>query len=171
MHCIALIVVTVEQINRYPIPDAELMRLRAGIQSAGPLKPTAFILGQGLWNNLEVGESTAWLDSVLSVIHRRSTSQAPPTLLVTPNAAGKEKEDEWLVSQGNKALVRFEESMAIAARDRGIEHLGTWNMVSISRTPSSWPLCGRVTACHSMCNNMRANGRRLARHGILAIES
>ena len=48
--------------------------------------------------------------------------------MVTPNAAGKDKPDEWLVTQGNKALAIFEESVAVEASRRGIEHLGTWNM-------------------------------------------
>lgn len=51
-----------------------------------------------------------------------------PRLILTPNAAGKEKPDEWLVSQGNKALMIFEEAVGIEATRRGVEHLGTWNM-------------------------------------------
>ena len=66
-----------------------------------------------------------------------TTSQLPylasphafwPRLILTPNAAGKAKPDEWLVTQGNKALMIFEESVAIEAGRRGVEHLGTWNM-------------------------------------------
>jgi hypothetical protein len=126
----------VEQINRFPIPSDELMRLRASIQSATPTKPRAFVLGQGLWNDLEVEACIHWLDSILSVINWKSDFQAP-TLLVTPNAAGKDKPDRWLVSQGNKALARFEESMADAANKQGIDHLGTWNMVRHPRFISS----------------------------------
>ncbi|KAI4104340.1 MAG: hypothetical protein L6R37_003337 [Teloschistes peruensis] len=51
-----------------------------------------------------------------------------PRLFMTPNAAGKEKPDEWVVSQGNKALMIFEESVAVEVGRRGVEHLGTWNM-------------------------------------------
>lgn len=40
---------------------------------------------------------------------------------MTPNAAGKKKPDEWLVSQGNKALVIFEESMRYEAERRGVD--------------------------------------------------
>ncbi|KAI1864737.1 hypothetical protein JX265_008461 [Neoarthrinium moseri] len=117
----------IEQINRFPIPTDELTRLRVGIQSATTSKPRAFILGHGLWNDLETEASIHWLDSVLSVINHDSDFQAP-TLLVTPNAAGKDKPDKWLVTQGNKALSRFEETMAEAATKVGIDHLGTWNM-------------------------------------------
>ena len=51
-----------------------------------------------------------------------------PRLILTPNASGKEKPDEWLVTQGNKALTIFEEAVGIEANKRGVEHLGTWNM-------------------------------------------
>ncbi|KAL9640189.1 MAG: hypothetical protein Q9204_000817 [Flavoplaca sp. TL-2023a] len=51
-----------------------------------------------------------------------------PRLFLTPNAAGKEKPDEWLVSQGNKALMIFEESVREEVKRKGVEHLGTWNM-------------------------------------------
>ncbi|KAL8710221.1 MAG: hypothetical protein Q9220_005152 [cf. Caloplaca sp. 1 TL-2023] len=51
-----------------------------------------------------------------------------PRLFLTPNAAGREKPDEWIVSQGNKALMIFEESIGIEVGRRGVEHLGTWNM-------------------------------------------
>lgn len=47
---------------------------------------------------------------------------------MTPNAAGKEKPDEWIVSQGNKALMIFEEAVGAEVKRRGVEHVGTWNM-------------------------------------------
>ncbi len=50
-----------------------------------------------------------------------------PRLFLTPNAAGKEKADEYLVSQGNKALMIFEEAVRVEVGRRGVEHLGTWN--------------------------------------------
>ena len=31
------------------------------------------------------------------------------------------------MSQGNKALMVFEESVGVEVRKRGLEHLGTWN--------------------------------------------
>ena len=61
--------------------------------------------------------------------HERKREQGFfPKLFMTPNAAGKEKPDEWIVSQGNKALMIFEESVRIEVGRRGVEHLGTWNM-------------------------------------------
>ncbi|KAH7037237.1 uncharacterized protein B0I36DRAFT_345385 [Microdochium trichocladiopsis] len=124
-------------IVRYPIPDVELDRLRAALKT--PVhRPRAFILGHGLWNNLNHEESLAWLDTVLETVlpslgrngakAGRDSENHWPVLLMTPNAAGERKPDQWLVSQGNKALVLFEERMAAEAAKRRIDHLGTWNM-------------------------------------------
>ncbi|CAG8957275.1 hypothetical protein HYFRA_00010698 [Hymenoscyphus fraxineus] len=87
-----------------------------------------FILGHGLWNNLELQKTVSWLDAVLSIIRAEPSSPSPACLFLTPSAAGREKPDEWIVSQGNKALVLFEEATGIEAGKRGVEHLGTWNM-------------------------------------------
>lgn len=122
---------------RYPIPEEEHRRLEKAIDP-NPLQRKAFVLGHGLWNNLEIDQALNWLDLVLDTIEsktRTSTRQRGPNskgnvpvLLVTPNAAGDKKPDEWIVSQGNKALVKFEHEMAVQAAERGIDHLGTWNM-------------------------------------------
>ncbi|KAI1500639.1 hypothetical protein F5X99DRAFT_231020 [Biscogniauxia marginata] len=134
----------IEQMVRYPIPKDEQQRLERAID-ADPARRKAFVLGHGLWNDLKVEQSTAWTDTVLEAIEARlrlrmrlrsggSTdrdgggSNHLPVLLVTPNAAGDRKPDEWIVSQGNKALVRFERAMAAVAERRRIDHLGTWNM-------------------------------------------
>ncbi|KAI0487609.1 hypothetical protein F4859DRAFT_263551 [Xylaria cf. heliscus] len=126
-----------EQMVRYPIEDAELERLEMAIDS-NPSSRKAFILGHGLWNNLEIDKSKLWLDTVIKVIdsklrfrtHLRTTRQGKnmPILLLTPNAAGDKKPDEFLVTQGNKALVWFEHTMAAEAARQRIDHLGTWNM-------------------------------------------
>jgi hypothetical protein len=116
----------VEQIVRFPIPDEELVRLKESM-GADSEKEKAIILGHGLWSNLELQNSLNWLDTILSTI-KASTKSNWHGLFVTPNAAGKEKPDEWIVTQGNKALMLFEEAMGIESKKRGLEHLGTWNM-------------------------------------------
>ena len=118
---------------RFPVPTEELDRLKALLGTTKPSKPYAFIFGHGLWNDLDLQATLDWLDTILE----STTSQLPylakpgafwPRLFLTPNAAGREKPDEWLVSQGNKALMLFEEAVGVEAGRRGVEHLGTWNM-------------------------------------------
>ncbi|KAL8812153.1 MAG: hypothetical protein Q9200_001233, partial [Gallowayella weberi] len=145
----------VEQMIRFPIPMDELDRLRNLLPTKKPSRPYAFIFGHGLWNDLDLQATLDWLDVVLDVSIQQapwlsSPSRTPPSrakskhaakrerskhgtgfwprLFLTPNAAGKEKPDEWLVSQGNKALMIFEEAVGEEVRRKGVEHLGTWNM-------------------------------------------
>ncbi len=137
---------------RFPIAPEELVRLRALLPPRKPSTPYAFIFGHGLWNDLDLQATLDWLDTILETITNTapwlslppSKSTPPPSapgahrdrkreekffprLFLTPNAAGKEKPDEWIQSQGNKALMLFEESMRVEAGRRGLEHLGTWN--------------------------------------------
>ena len=72
--------------------------------------------------------SSARLAAAVLQRERKHNSGFWPRLFLTPNAAGKEKPDEWLVSQGNKALMVFEEAVGVEVKRRGVEHLGTWNM-------------------------------------------
>ncbi|KAI0968825.1 hypothetical protein F4678DRAFT_464014 [Xylaria arbuscula] len=128
----------IEQMVRYPMEDAELERLEKAIDK-NPNSKKAFILGHGLWSDLEVNQSKAWLNTVIKVIDSKLRLRMRfkkkiirgmnmPILLMTPNAAGEKKPDEFLVNQGNKALVRFEHAMAEEAARLNIDHLGTWNM-------------------------------------------
>lgn len=119
---------------RFPIAPEELARFRALLGTTKPAKPYAFIFGHGLWNDLDLQATLDWLDLILettaSQLHYLGARKDAfwPRLFVTPNAAGKEKPDEWIVSQGNKALMIFEEAVAVKMGRRGVEHLGTWNM-------------------------------------------
>ena len=121
-----LLTPAVEQIVRFPIPKDELERLKGSVASSSN-KVEAIVFGHGLWSNLELKKSLDWFDAVLRVINDTNKKRWHG-LFVTPNAAGKEKPDDWIVTQGNKALMLFEEAIAIEAGKRGIEHLGTWNM-------------------------------------------
>ena len=135
---------------RFPIAPEELSRLRSLLPAKKPSKPYAFIFGHGLWNDLDLQATLDWLDTILETINDQAhwlTPNAPakssptmsghrdrkretgffPRLFLTPNAAGKEKPDEWIQSQGNKALMIFEESVKVEVGRRGLEHLGTWN--------------------------------------------
>jgi hypothetical protein len=116
----------VEEIVRVPIPEAEINQLKGAIGNHSN-RPKAFIFGHGLWSDLDLQKTVDWLDTILRTI-KSTTGEDWHGLFVTPSAAGKEKPDEWIVTQGNKALMLYEEAVGIEARKRGIEHLGTWNM-------------------------------------------
>jgi hypothetical protein len=108
------------------IPQDEIDRFKLSIGSDAS-KPRAFIFGHGLWGNLDLQKTVDWLDTILRAI-TETTKSDWHGLFVTPNAAGKKKLDDWIVTQGNKALMLFEEAVGIEAQKRGLEHLGTWNM-------------------------------------------
>lgn len=125
MSCGNPINVIMEQIVRVPVPQEEIYRLKLSVDEIRGRK--AFIFGHGLWSDLDLNKSMDWLDTVMHIISS-TTGKHWEGLFVTPNASGKEKPDEWLVSQGNKALMLYEEAMGIEVAKRGIDHLGTWNM-------------------------------------------
>lgn len=134
---------------KFPIPSEELSRFRTQLPPTKPSRPYAFIFGHGLWNDLDLQATLDWLDLILDTTLSQSpwlSPSSPPTsstqsaherkhnagfwprLFLTPNAAGPDKPDEWIQSQGNKALGIFEQEAGIEVQRRGVEHLGTWNM-------------------------------------------
>lgn len=119
-----------EEIVRYPVPISELTALRdsIGFFSDGEAKgKIAFVLGHGLWSDLDIHQSLRWVDVITSTINT-AIDKGWPGLLITPNASGRKKPIEWENSQGNRALAIFEEKMGEEVQKRGLEHLGTWNM-------------------------------------------
>lgn len=133
---------------RFPIAPEELSRLRSLLPPTKPGRPYAFIFGHGLWNDLDLQATLDWLDLILETMLNQApwlspSSSSPsssmtsherkretgfwPRLFLTPNACGKGKPDEWIVTQGNKALMVFEEAVGVEVGRRGLEHLGTWN--------------------------------------------
>lgn len=128
----------IEMMLRFPLDSEEVARFKNLLSPTKPHKPYAFIFGHGLWNDLDLKASMNWLDDILAEtlkrapyltsVNKRHKYSVWPRLFITPNAAGILKPDQWLVSQGNKALMVFEESVRIEAERRGVEALGTWNM-------------------------------------------
>jgi hypothetical protein len=128
---------TIEMMLRFPLENDEVERYRRLLSPTKPPKPYAFIFGHGLWNDLDISATLNWLDGILShttsaapYLFATKTNNAPlfPRLFIPPNAAGILKPDQWLITQGDKALMTFEESMRIEAGKRGVETMGTWNM-------------------------------------------
>lgn len=121
----------IELMLRFPLDPLEVERFKSLIAKKRPAKPYAFVFGHGLWNDLDLQATLNWLDG----INRQALEKAPyletsmwPRLIITPNAAGVKKPDQWVLSQGDKALQIFEHSVRVEAEKRGVEHLGTWNM-------------------------------------------
>ena len=121
----------IEMMVKYPLIEDEVKRFQDLLSSSKPKKPYAFVFGHGLWNDLDLHATLNWLDGILTHTKEKAPyleKEMWPRLFITPNAAGIKKPDQWLTSQGDKALQVFENSVRIEAGERGVEHLGTWNM-------------------------------------------
>lgn len=140
LACTQPIDLVIEMMLRFPLDPSEVLRFQELLSSKKPKKPYAFIFGHGLWNDLDIQASLNWLDGILHHTLERAPYLNPsgrykqshpplwPRVYITPNSAGIRKPDQWLVSQGDKALMVFEESIRIEAAKRGVDTLGTWNM-------------------------------------------
>lgn len=124
----------IEMMLRFPLDPVEVSRFQSLLSPTKPKKPYAFILGHGLWNDLDLQATVNWLDG----IHSATLSRAPylggnhwPRLFLPPSASGLLKPDAFLVTQGDKALQTFEHATRHHVRESsssGLDHLGTWNM-------------------------------------------
>ncbi|KAK5073791.1 hypothetical protein LTR64_007071 [Lithohypha guttulata] len=150
----------VELMLKFPLDPTELKRLQNLLPKERPKKPIAFAFGHGLWNDMDLQATVNWLQGILDAMYEAAPYLRPENLpregssnvaeegvaeargqplahvlFVTPSAAGVLKPDQWILTQGDKALQVFETSMhnLIHQEDgrffgKGVEHLGTWNM-------------------------------------------
>jgi hypothetical protein len=107
--------------------------LKNTIGSTKPLKPLAFIMGSGLWSGLVAQRTADWLDEIsnitISNLHYLEEPTAFwPRLFISPSASGINKPRKYSLDQGNTVLANFQNGMAKETEDRGIDHLGSWNM-------------------------------------------
>ena len=126
---------------QYPILEGDMWDFVEHLEVPNPpKKPYAFIMGHGLWNDLEVDKTYAWVDQAIDGI----TKQAPylknhpeqfHKLFLGPNAAGMKKPEIFVARQGNIALTKFEKAVAPFVRDRGFDFLGTWNATIQTNNP------------------------------------
>lgn len=135
-----LTVSTDNAILKYPIDPWELSVFRGHLSSTKPRKPYAFIISHGLWNDLELDQTHAWLDEVEANIRDSSPWLARedaffPRLFMGPNAAGIRKPEIFLARQGNIALSKFEHAIGPFVRHRGYDFLGTYNATIQSNNP------------------------------------
>jgi hypothetical protein len=124
---------TIEVMLKFPLDLVEVARFKRLLTPSKPAKPYAFIFGHGLWNDLDLHATLNWLDGILAYTKEAAPYLGEkgaiwPRLIVTPNAAGMLKPDQRVQSRGSEALEVFEHSVKIEAAERGVEHLGTWNM-------------------------------------------
>ncbi|KAI9728232.1 MAG: hypothetical protein M1828_004693 [Chrysothrix sp. TS-e1954] len=123
-----------QALNKWPLDAEELdNNINMALSGSRPARPYAFIFGHGLWNEMHQWESVAWIDQLQSRVAelRPYYGQSDvfwPRLFITPNAAGEEKSDSYQLTQGNKAVVKFEKFMRLHAPDRNLDFFGTYNM-------------------------------------------
>jgi hypothetical protein len=121
----------IEMMLKWPLVPEEVKRYTELIEGSKPRKPYAFVYGHGLWNDLDLQATLNWLDDLTAATVTRAPYLQTTLfhrLFISPSAAGPLKPDQFIVSQGDKALQLFEESTRQEVGRRGFEHLGTWNM-------------------------------------------
>lgn len=127
----------------YPLPFlglADMARWLPEDPSTPPRKPHAFIFGHGLHNELNITATKLWLEQLQSTITPRMPylEQDPHQFLrlfVTPSAAGINKPELYIATQGNPELIQFEKDMGDWLGNEGIDHLGTWNLTAQNTSP------------------------------------
>lgn len=125
---------------QYPIKPEDMAKFVESLDDNKPRKPYAFVMGHGLWNDLEIDKTYAWIDQAIKGI----TDAAPylkaknaffPRLFLGPNAAGIRKPDIFIARQGNLALTKFEHALKPFCDDRGVDFLGTYNATIQTNNP------------------------------------
>jgi len=131
LACTKPVDLIIEMMLKFPLDPTEVERYKDLLGQSKPSNPYAFVFGHGLWNDLDLQATVNWLDGIQAATIEQSPyleNHLWPRLFISPNAAGIKKPDQWITSQGDKALQLFEDSTRQEAATRGIEHLGTWNM-------------------------------------------
>lgn len=124
----------------YPLEQKALDNVIEQYAPLKPAKPHVFVYGHGMWNGINTTATSGWLDQVNGALKyqmpwlngRRAFF---PRLVVTPNAAGDAKPKQFVETQGNVALKKFEREVAALVKPQGMDHLGTWNMTVQTTSP------------------------------------
>lgn len=124
----------------YPLESLDLSRLTSSLPKENPGKPIAFIFGHGLHNDVNETASLLWLEQIQQAIAASrpwlaDADSSNPRLFITPSSAGVQKPDQYIATQGNVALARFEKALGPAVRERGYDHLGTFNLTIQNTSP------------------------------------
>lgn len=131
-------------ILNYPIQEDLLHTLFEGVESKN--KPTGrdvFILGHGLWNDLEVETTMSWIEQVEDAMAEEMPGYfAPhldqklfPRLFLSPSAQGEGKPDVFHGAQNNIRVMRHTHEIGEFAQARGYDHLGMYNLTVQATSP------------------------------------
>ena len=126
---------------QYPIEDRDMEDFVEHLSVPNPPgKPYAFVMGHGLWNDLEIDKTYAWVDQAVEGITKhapylKNHPQHFHKLFLGPNAAGIKKPEIFVARQGNIALTKFEKAVAPFVQDRGFDFLGTYNATIQTNNP------------------------------------
>lgn len=126
--------------HEYPIEEERIFHFYDYLATAKPGKPVALVYGHGLWNDLEIDKTRAWLEQVRSIVFERAPWMRDPhayvpQLFVGPNAAGIRKPEIFLARQGNIALTKFEHAVRPYVNSLGIDFVGTYNATIQTNNP------------------------------------
>lgn len=136
----------------YPLPEEALRGLYDVLPKERPSKPIVFIYGNGGWNSFNTTASILWTEqiekTILQALPHLNESKAAdgvtplfwPRLFVTPNAAGPNKPEGYVIFQGNHKVMEFEHQMGRWIREDvggGLEHLGIYNLTAQNTSPVS----------------------------------
>jgi len=117
----------------YPLEQEHVANWLSQLPSAKPEKPHAFVMGHGLWNDIQANATFAWVEQVEDALRSKMAYLAEedayfPRLFITPSAAGDKKPKQFIEHQGNIALSRFEHTVGPWVVQRGYDHLGIFNL-------------------------------------------
>jgi len=117
----------------HPLSDDDFKYVTDSLEHEKQTKPQVFVLGHGLWNDLDKEKTYAWVEQVEDVLmdhmpYLHEPGALFPRLFMTPSAAGEKKPEIFVARQGNIALSRFEHAVGPWIKNRDMDFLGTYNM-------------------------------------------
>lgn len=124
----------------HPFADKDFQYIRESLEHEKQTRPHVFILGHGLWNDLDKEKTFAWVEQVEEVLmdhmpYLHEPGAVFPRLFMTPNAAGEKKPEIFVARQGNIALSKFEHAVGDWIKSRDMDFLGTYNMTIQTTNP------------------------------------
>ncbi|KAL9083792.1 MAG: hypothetical protein Q9159_005580 [Coniocarpon cinnabarinum] len=110
---------------------------------ADPNGRDAFIVGHGLWNDLNVETTMSWLEQIENEMALQMpayfedslANNSFPRLFISPSAQGESNTDTLSSSENNLQLMRHTREVSGRVKSRGFEHLALYNMSVQASSP------------------------------------